>query len=823
MAIAWKDVIAKPEYQALSPQQQAEAQTQYFNDVVAPAAGDQAQQAAAQFFAQYPLPGQQAQQDAPQRPQQDQGAQMQPGQQQAATMPQAQQIPAAGAAPSQDPSVVSQIMQGGAEAGRAVLQAGANTFNIIPEMGDAVVSAAAWAAQKMGLGDGMYTPASRATLPQSLQPQTEAGRIASDAIPYLVNPVSGAERAALNVANTAAGRLAARAGGSVTENVFGALAQNSGAQSGTDQGVQSFAGDLGAGALASGAVRGVAAGAGAAYRGVRGAISGAGRETAGANAVVPDYASPQAAADVVAPAQTQAAISGEGTEAALRGVVEDSGTAARRSAGGTQSFAAQINPDQQVLESARRLGVDDALTPGAYSNNPAYRAFENAMGSLPSRETYHAQRAAIGRLGEAADTFIRDFGGSVDKSFANQQVVGSYNNLIGGIKKQENKLYDAVREAIPTRAPVTAKNTLDVIHSYADDLGGMDNLPSVMKGLVKRLDNSESTPTYGLLDYVRKEIGNAGSGRGAFKDEQQAMRDRLYASLSDDQGVAAASFGARDVWDAAKAMSSQRFAVQDAAKDALGKDLQGDVISKMQQQLVNMAKGSGTGFKELVNNLPPDVRQQAVVTAMNKAFTSFAKSPGQQIGIPGFYKWYTGMSRNKSNMQALSRTLGYEATKRLSDLAQVAKGMQRLGSEKIYSASQIDRLLADFDKGGGIVSKLYDVGRKVATAEGVSSSIGLPGIGTASVVGGLLTAPKTSAVQAADKMLASQTFRAMTKASASPAARAAAERQLVRSSVYRDWYRQLSADNARAVSQKGLLGWLTDGKDPAAQQQQQQQ
>lgn len=822
MAIAWKDVIAKPEYQALSPQQQAEAQTQYFNDVVAPAAGDQAQQAAAQFFAQYPLPGQQGQQEAPQQPQQPQGAQMQPAQQQAATMPQAQQIPAGGAPPSQDPSVVSQIMQGGAEAGRSILQAGANTFNIIPEMGDAVVSAAAWAAQKMGIGDGTYTPATRATLPQSLQPQTEVGKIASDAIPYLVNPVSGAERAALNVANTTAGRIAARAGGSVSENVFGALAQNSGAQSGTDQGVQSFATDLGTGALASGAVRGLAAGAGAAYRGARSAITGAGRETAGANAVVPDYASPQVAADTVAPAQSQAAAAGEGTEAALRDVIQDSGTAARTSPGGTQSFAAQINPDEQVLESARRLGVDDALTPGSYSQNPAYRAFENAMGSLPSRETYHAQRAAIGRLGEAADTFINDFGGSIDKSFANQQVVGSYNKLIGGIKEQEGKLYQTVRDAIPTRAPVEARNTVDAILSYADDLGGVDNLPAVMKGLLKRLDNPDATPTYGLLDYARKEIGNAGSGRGAFKDEQSAMLDRLYGALSDDQGAAAASFGARDAWQAAKAMSSQRFAVQDAAKSALGKDLQGDVISKMQQELVNMAKGSGTGFKNLVNNLPPDVRQQAVVTAMNKAFTTFAKSPGQQIGVPGFYKWYTGMSRNKSNMQALSRTLGYEATKRLSDLAQVAKGMQRLGSEKIYSASQIDRLLSDFDKGGGLVSKLYDAGRKIGTAEGLSSSIGLPGLGTASVVGGLLTAQKTSAVQAADKMLASQAFRSMTKSNVSPAARAAAERQLVRSSVYRDWYDQLSAENARAVSQKGFLEWLSDGQEPATQAQQQQ-
>ncbi|AIN14594.1 hypothetical protein [Yersinia pseudotuberculosis] len=54
MAIAWKDVISKPEYQQLPPDQQAAAQEQYFNEVVAPQAGDQAEAARQQFFTAYP-------------------------------------------------------------------------------------------------------------------------------------------------------------------------------------------------------------------------------------------------------------------------------------------------------------------------------------------------------------------------------------------------------------------------------------------------------------------------------------------------------------------------------------------------------------------------------------------------------------------------------------------------------------------------------------------------------------------------------------------------------------------------------------------------
>ena len=59
MAIAWKDVIAKPEFQQLSEQEKAAAQDQYFKEVVAPQAGNQAEQARVAFFAAYPAATQQ--------------------------------------------------------------------------------------------------------------------------------------------------------------------------------------------------------------------------------------------------------------------------------------------------------------------------------------------------------------------------------------------------------------------------------------------------------------------------------------------------------------------------------------------------------------------------------------------------------------------------------------------------------------------------------------------------------------------------------------------------------------------------------------------
>lgn len=59
MAKAWKDIIASPQYQALTEEQKAQAQAQYFDEVVAPKAGDKWAEARDQFYAAYPPPQQQ--------------------------------------------------------------------------------------------------------------------------------------------------------------------------------------------------------------------------------------------------------------------------------------------------------------------------------------------------------------------------------------------------------------------------------------------------------------------------------------------------------------------------------------------------------------------------------------------------------------------------------------------------------------------------------------------------------------------------------------------------------------------------------------------
>lgn len=243
MAKAWKEVIASPQFQSLSPEQQSAAQEQYFNEVVAPQAGSNAAQAKQAFFSAYPT------------------AMSQQSNSSAIGQPEAPQTAPTHQMQQSDPSLLSQAGQGVAEAGRAILQAGADTLNIAPMFADEINSTAAWVGKKLGIGDGTYSKNPRIELPEWAKPQTQAGQIAAEALPYFVNPAQGALRGA---------GLAEKAGALIAENAVGSLANNSRANAKPE----GLATDLAMGAATSGAIRGLAHGAGAIYRGIRGAPTG---------------------------------------------------------------------------------------------------------------------------------------------------------------------------------------------------------------------------------------------------------------------------------------------------------------------------------------------------------------------------------------------------------------------------------------------------------------------------------------------------------------------------------------------------------------------
>lgn len=255
MAKAWKDVIASQQYQALNPQQQAEVQAEYFDTVVAPkVSGDDWSAARDAFYSAYPSAG---------RTQETQ------------QQPQAAEIQQANQQPQQQGAILSDLAEGAKESGRAILSAATSVANIPASITDAIVGAGAGIGKMVGLGDGSYPTAPRVTTqgleqdfglaPGTLTPNSTAGKVMAEALPYLT-PV-GIERAAA-AAPSLAGRVAEGASRLLAENAVGSLAANSDKN---DAGA--LATDLGTGVALGGAINQIGRAVGAAYRGVKGTIS----------------------------------------------------------------------------------------------------------------------------------------------------------------------------------------------------------------------------------------------------------------------------------------------------------------------------------------------------------------------------------------------------------------------------------------------------------------------------------------------------------------------------------------------------------------------
>ncbi|EBR0455625.1 DNA transfer protein [Salmonella enterica subsp. enterica serovar Virchow] len=214
MAKAWKDVIASQQYQALEPEQKAQAQEQYFNEVVAPQAGDQAEQAKQAFYAAYPVPTTQQQSSQQEEPQQPEQSLMQRA---------------------------GDFLTGGQSAGKIAEQAGRGLVNIpfdVLQGGASLINAIS-----QGLGgpkvlDDVYRPVDRPTDPYAQAGETIGGYLVPGA-GVAGNMAIGSVAEAANQQGDFAGNVAKNA--AINLGAQGAL---SAVAKGIGRGVTALRGDI---------------------------------------------------------------------------------------------------------------------------------------------------------------------------------------------------------------------------------------------------------------------------------------------------------------------------------------------------------------------------------------------------------------------------------------------------------------------------------------------------------------------------------------------------------------------------------------------------
>lgn len=498
----------------------------------------------------------------------------------------------------------------------------------------------------------------------------------------------------------------------------------------------------------------------------------------------------------------------------LEGLANAAQATGKKQEASMRNFSEEVLPDERVLKAAREIGVDDKLLPSAYSKNNAYIELEQGVASIPGSKLSTQSKEAVVAVAQKADDLITEFGGSIDKSGLSENLKTRMLSSIDELDTQAEDLYLVIKNEIPRTHRVDITNVTDEILEEANQLGGQKHLEGFEKQILD-IASQEGGPTYHLLDKERKRIGRALSkAQGPYKDEDAGALNRMYSLLTGVQEKAAGEFGMADTWNAAKALVSERKTIEENSIKLLGKDKANAIMPKVGKAVKNLSTGDFKAFDQVMNAIPKAERQGVVISALNDAFTMGSRKE-KQLSAPGFVDWMEGLNRNTRARSRIYKHMKPEARKRLNNLFRVAKGMRDANAEKI-NTGRIVALLDNFGEAEGMVSKVYQTGRKVAAAEAIGSSVGLPGAGTAGVIAETLSRRnKDPLTKAADDMISSQIFQRAAKSTANSnvATRAANERlrkMLNKSEAAKKWAELLPHEIYREVARIGVMGFLNN-------------
>jgi hypothetical protein len=496
-------------------------------------------------------------------------------------------------------------------------------------------------------------------------------------------------------------------------------------------------------------------------------------------------------------------------------------------------LAAVIKPQQDVIDAAARIGVD-GLTPAQVSGSQAYRNIEGALSAIPGSALNEQKKSSYLQLAQKADDFINEFGGSTDKAAYSDQFKRNATQTIDGLKGQADDLYGYIGQQIPRSTQAPADNTIAYLQGKMADLGGAPLLNgderkalSILSPKVRTEPNPmipgtiqtiTTNPTYAALDLVRKQVGQGYSRTGPFKDMQQGQLDALYGTLTRDQEALISSVSPElaSVYQGAKSIVAQRKGLEEGLQSVLGKDLSGSIATSLGASVKQLSQGNFKNFDNIIQHIPESSRQDAIVTALNDAFTN--KSGAQkQLSASGFVNWYGDLNRNNAARARLTKYLPEDAQKRLDDIYTVAKAMKDASDEVVKTGVSLG-VLKDYAAQGGLLSRIWDVAKPAAAAEGVTSSLGLPGVGAIGVIANAAAKPRTPIQESASNLLASPQFQNMVKAYAASGGNLRAnvlarEKQLVRTQTYRKWESNLSDTSRASVQAVGPLAYLTAGPE----------
>lgn len=466
----------------------------------------------------------------------------------------------------------------------------------------------------------------------------------------------------------------------------------------------------------------------------------------------------------------------------------------------TTNLVGEIRPDEEILKSAQNLGVD--LNPSHYSTNQAFIEMEQALKANPSSQLSVIEQRAILRVGEEADRLILDLGGTTDRSLLDANVKSDIERTIGRLENEGAIAYNAVNQKIPKNVKVRATAANSYIVKRLDDLGGDKALLNKSEKELLRLSLMKENPSYGALDQVRRNVGEAQAKQaGPFRDDEESILRQVYGVLSEDQQGVADAFGVGADYELGRKLVSTRKGLEKQALTLFGREMQGSLVPKLLTAATQLTKGDVSGFKKIMDALPKNQRSQAAATMLNEFFSSGARKKGAIGG--GFVSAFEALKRNPGAKKMIFDELPPGAEKRFNDLGRVATGIFK--AKAFENVSGTGRaLIAAFNE-GTILDKVLGTVLESGVIRGSAAFV--PGGRTGLDIGSnLVRNAKSEGTKKLDQFITSPAFKKSLEDAA--LGNAVQAENIQRTKVFKDWLTQTTPDVKTEIAAIGFIPWL---------------
>ena len=509
--------------------------------------------------------------------------------------------------------------------------------------------------------------------------------------------------------------------------------------------------------------------------------------------------------------------------AELGTLLQQASKGGRASQAATEALAKEVKINPEAAAAAERLGID--LPPDVLSDNPLLKNAAAMTRDLKASEAAARFETVVDEAATAAQEAMSAIDATQDISLVSANIFKKLDEAQASLKKTDGELHTFVDNQIPASTIVSPKNMMELFDKTVQKLGGLDNLSSQEMSLLNKITNPDTPLTYFALRREMRAIGKAiEKGEGPYGNIDQTALRSIYRAMGSDRTLVAESIGGselRKTLNLANRTTVQRKELEKRIIKIFGKDLEGSIASELIKAINLGAKGNVSGLNRILKALPPELRREAIATAIN--VVSIDKGArGLDFGFAQYATVMRGLKRNSDVYNKIMDVLGPDSDAFLTDLLNISERITEARGRVSQTGKANQALILEGLTAEGITQRVINstIGRRVvrgAVAGGGMVSGGpAAGLAADAITDVVLSAGKTDRVKAAGNLLNSAAFKSLVDAdfAANQVALQTALDKLEKSPAFKRWLKsvEMTPSAGRNLLQISIVAGADEGE-----------